>query len=106
MEKPDYQNLNTAFSEHEQPNIEFMDRPECQWHSHVGIQILIATDGMGYYQEKGAPVRLLANGEVVFIPPGVEHWHAAAASSAFTDVIIPGKQRNELVSWLQKHMVY
>ncbi|MDE7122786.1 MAG: 4-carboxymuconolactone decarboxylase, partial [Alistipes sp.] len=33
--------------------------PGCRnsWHSHKGGQILIATAGVGYYQEKGQPAR-------------------------------------------------
>lgn len=102
MKKPDYHVSNTAIHQADQRNIQFLDIPESHWHSHTGIQILIATDGIGYYQEKSEPVRLLARGEVVIILPGVVHWHAAAAKCAFTDVTIEGRQRNELVSWLQR----
>lgn len=78
------------------------EHPQKAWHTHTGLQVLIATDGFGYYQEKGKPVQLLENGAVVFILPHVLHWHTAAAQSEFTEVIIAGQERNELVTWLQK----
>lgn len=39
--------------------------PGCRnnWHSHPGGQILICTEGVGYYQEKGQPIRLLKKGD-------------------------------------------
>lgn len=56
------------------------------WHSHPGGQILLVTDGIGYYQEKGKPARLLSKGDVVAIPPDVVHWHGAAPDSHFIHV--------------------
>jgi len=72
------------------------------WHSHSGIQVLIAIDGTGYYQEKGKPVKFIENGEVIFILPNVLHWHMANSASDLTDVTVPGDLRSELVTWLQK----
>jgi redox-sensitive bicupin YhaK (pirin superfamily) len=72
------------------------------WHQHAGIQILVVTDGVGYYQEKGKARQVLQSGDVIFILPQVSHWHTAACGSIFTDVVIPGEERNELVTWLQQ----
>lgn len=41
------------------------------WHSHPGGQILIATAGKGYYQEKGKPIQVLKPGDVIAIAPDV-----------------------------------
>jgi fermentation-respiration switch protein FrsA (DUF1100 family)/quercetin dioxygenase-like cupin family protein len=56
------------------------------WHSHPGGQILLITDGTGYYQEKGKPARLLNKGDLVAIPPDVVHWHGAAPDSHFVHI--------------------
>ncbi len=56
------------------------------WHSHPGGQILLVTDGTGYYQEKGKPARSLNPGDVVPIPPDVVHWHGAAPESHFIHI--------------------
>lgn len=46
--------------------------PGCRnsWHSHKAGQLLIATAGIGYYQEKGQPARRLFPGDIVEIAPG------------------------------------
>ena len=51
-------------SEHRELNVPMFNvtfAPGCRnsWHSHKGGQILIATAGIGYYQEKGQPARRL-----------------------------------------------
>ena len=70
------------------------------WHSHPGGQILLVTDGKGYYQERGKLARVLQKGDVVAIPPDVEHWHGAAPDSDFTHIgISPNTQKGGAV-WL------
>jgi quercetin dioxygenase-like cupin family protein len=64
------------------------------WHSHPAGQVLVVTDGTGYYQEQGQPARLLRAGEAVAIAPGVVHWHGATATSLFTHLAIgPGSSQ-------------
>ena len=81
--------------------------PGCRnnWHVHLadedGGQILLCTDGRGWYQEWGKAARELNPGDVVIIPAGVKHWHGAAKDSWFAHlaVEVPGKNtRNE---WLK-----
>ena len=60
-------------------NVIFEPGARNNWHTHPGGQILIATDGTGYYQEKGKPIQLLHKGDVVKILPGVVHWHGASS---------------------------
>ena len=76
--------------------------PGCRnhWHSHTGGQILVATDGVGYYQEKGAPARRLVPGDVVEIAPGVVHWHGAAPESWFSHLAISCNPRTNETAWL------
>jgi len=64
-------------------NITFEPAARTYWHSHPGGQILLTTDGTGYYQEKGKPARLLKPGDVVAIRPDVVHWHGASPESQF-----------------------
>jgi quercetin dioxygenase-like cupin family protein len=72
------------------------------WHSHPGLQILIVTDGIGYYQETGKAVQLLTKGQVIFIQPNTPHWHTASPGNDFTHVHIRGNESEEIVTWLQK----
>jgi quercetin dioxygenase-like cupin family protein len=58
------------------------------WHTHPGGQVLIVTDGAGYYQEKSKPIQLLKKGDVVTILPDVEHWHGAPHDSELTHLVL------------------
>lgn len=70
------------------------------WHSHPNGQILFITEGLGYYQEKGQPIRLLHRGEVVQAQPGVEHWHGASPRQAMTHIALSvNAGKNTAVRW-------
>lgn len=76
--------------------------PGCRnsWHRHSGGQLLIATAGIGYYQEKGKAARRLFPGDIVEIAPNVEHWHGAAPDSWFAHIAIECNPENNEVMWL------
>ena len=76
--------------------------PGCRnnWHTHPAGQILLVTDGKGYYQEKGKPARLLTRGDVVVIPSQVEHWHGAANNSSLTHIVVTNNTKQGAVEWL------
>jgi len=72
------------------------------WHTHPGGQILIVTNGVGYYQEKGKPIQLIKKGDVVNILPDVEHWHGASHDSEFTHIAVNPNTQKGIVSWLER----
>lgn len=76
--------------------------PGCRnsWHSHTAGQILIASAGIGYYQEKGKPARLLYPGDIVEIAPDVVHWHGAAPDSWFAHLAITCNPQTNRPIWL------
>lgn len=71
------------------------------WHTHGGGQILLVTDGTGYYQEKGMPRQIIRKGDVVKCLPDVEHWHGASAESSMTHLAINTNTQKKIVTWLQ-----
>ncbi|MCX2452437.1 cupin domain-containing protein [Pedobacter sp. PLR] len=71
------------------------------WHTHPGGQILIITEGIGYYQEKGKPKQIVRRGEVVKCLPGVEHWHGATPESGVTYIATSPSQKGKTI-WLHK----
>jgi quercetin dioxygenase-like cupin family protein len=83
-------------------NVVFESGARNNWHTHPGGQILIATAGTGYYQEKGKPIQILHKGDVVKILPDVEHWHGASADSEFTHIAINSNTQKGIVQWLQR----
>ncbi len=72
------------------------------WHRHPGGQILLVTEGKGYYQERGQPIRTMEKGDVVKCLPGTEHWHGSAPDTKVTHIAIgPNAEKGGAV-WLQK----
>ena len=83
-------------------NVVFEPGARNNWHTHPGGQILIVTEGIGYYQEKGKPIQLICKGAVVNIPPDVVHWHGASHDNEFTHIAINPNTQNGIVVWLEK----
>lgn len=52
------------------------------WHCHAGGQIMMLDQGVGRVQKRGERMRTLHRGDTEYAPPGVEHWHGAAADSS------------------------
>ena len=71
------------------------------WHTHPAGQILLVTDGHGFYQERGKNARLLSKGDVVVIPSNIEHWHGATKDSRFTHIAITNITEKGAVNWLK-----
>ena len=78
--------------------------PGCRnnWHTHPGGQILLCTDGVGYYQEKGKPIQVLEKGDVVTIAPDLLHWHGASPDCEFTHIAIVYNRQEGSVVWLDR----
>jgi quercetin dioxygenase-like cupin family protein len=70
------------------------------WHSHPGGQVLLAIDGIGYYQEKGKPLRILRKGDSVKCPPNIPHWHGASPTVGFWQVAVTPNTPNGRVRWM------
>jgi quercetin dioxygenase-like cupin family protein len=82
-------------------NVTFEPGARTKWHLHPGGQILLVTDGVGYYQEKGQIKRILHKGDVIKCPPNIPHWHGASADSTFVQVAVTNNQFGATV-WLEE----
>lgn len=94
---PNDQTLNVQIG-----NVVFEPGARNNWHTHPGGQILIVTDGIGYYQEKGKSIQIIRKGDVVNIAPDVVHWHGASANSEMTHLAINPNTQKGIVTWLQR----
>jgi quercetin dioxygenase-like cupin family protein len=71
------------------------------WHSHPGGQILLITEGNGYYQERGQPKRVVQKGDVIKCLPGKAHWHGALPGTKLTHIAISPAAEKGSAIWLQ-----
>ena len=58
------------------------------WHSHDGGQVLVVTGGQGKVYDRSGDGGTISVGDVVFIPPGVVHWHGAGPDSYMVHLAI------------------
>ena len=80
-------------------SVSFAPGARTAWHSHPRGQVLIVTAGAGRVQRRGGPVQEIRSGDVVWTPPGVEHWHGAAPAEAMTHVAIHEHANGKVVDW-------
>ena len=86
-------------------NVTFSPACRNNWHIHHaksgGGQLLLCTDGLGWYQEAGKSAQALHPGDVVTIPAGVKHWHGAQKDCWFSHIAIecPGEETSK--EWLE-----
>lgn len=81
--------------------------PGCRnnWHIHHadngGGQILLVTDGCGWYQEWGKEAQALRPGDCITIPANVKHWHGAAKDSWMSHVAFEAPGTNTSNEWCE-----
>lgn len=83
-------------------NVTFEPRCRNNWHiHHKGGQILLVTQGRGWYQEWGKPAQELHPGDVVYIAPELKHWHGAAKDSWFVHIALAVPAEGATNEWLE-----
>ncbi|MFC7542560.1 cupin domain-containing protein [Siccirubricoccus deserti] len=63
--------------------------------------ILVVTTGVGWVQREGGPVEEMRPGDVIWIPPGLKHWHGAAATTGVTHIALTKAVNSQAVTWLE-----
>lgn len=72
------------------------------WHTHPLGQTLIITQGRGWLQKWGEEIVEMNQGDIVWIPPEVKHWHGATPDTAMTHIAIAEAQDGSPVEWMEK----
>ena len=88
-----------SFNQNAVGSVTFEPGARTKWHSHPAGQIILALDGVGYYQEKGSSKIIVNKGDVVKCPADIPHWHGASADTKFVQVAITGREKGE-TTWL------
>jgi quercetin dioxygenase-like cupin family protein len=58
------------------------------WHSHPNGQFLYAVEGEGRVVARDGEVARLRAGDLVYAPPGEEHWHGATESERLSHLAL------------------
>ena len=72
------------------------------WHIHPRGQMLIITEGRGLVRQWGEEPQEMREGDAVWIPAGVKHWHGAAPDSAMTHIAMaPLDENGGACTWME-----
>jgi quercetin dioxygenase-like cupin family protein len=72
------------------------------WHTHPLGQTLIVTARTGWVQQEGREKQEIKPGDVIWIPPGVKHWHGATATNGMTHIAIQEEVDGKNVDWMEQ----
>ncbi len=72
------------------------------WHTHPLGQTLIVTQGRGWIQVWGDEIQEMNQGDIVWIPEDVKHWHGATPDTGMTHIAIAESLNGSPVDWLEQ----
>ncbi len=81
--------------------VTFAPGARTHWHTHPLGQTLVVTAGCGLAQSRGGPVQTIRAGDVVWIPPGEEHWHGAGPDTLMRHVAMQEAEGGVGAHWLE-----
>ena len=81
--------------------VTFAPKARTAWHYHPNGQTLVITAGEGRVQSKGQPVQVVKPGDVVWIPPFVEHWHGGGFDTEMSHAAVLSSDNGQSTVWLQ-----
>jgi quercetin dioxygenase-like cupin family protein len=80
--------------------VQFAPGARSAWHSHPRGQRLVVTSGRGWVKRRDGERRTIEPGDVIWTPPGVEHWHGATTSHAMSHIAIQEARDSSVVNWM------
>jgi 4-carboxymuconolactone decarboxylase len=79
----------------------FLPNAKLDWHKHPGGQVLLITEGTGFYQEKDKPIQIVHKGDIIKCLPNVEHWHGATVDEGLTYIATTPTLKGKTI-WLNR----
>ncbi|MGQ3295236.1 MAG: cupin domain-containing protein, partial [Shinella sp.] len=71
------------------------------WHTHPLGQTLIVTEGSGLVQHWEGDIQEIGPSDVVWIPPGVKHWHGATSEDGMSHIAVAESLDGKTVEWME-----
>jgi quercetin dioxygenase-like cupin family protein len=82
--------------------VTFQPGARTNWHWHPAGQHMIVTDGIALTGTRDGDVIEFEEGETVWCPPELDHWHGATPDAPMTHLVITGSKDGENVIWKEK----
>ncbi|WP_286237909.1 cupin domain-containing carboxymuconolactone decarboxylase family protein [Neptuniibacter halophilus] len=87
---------NTPFSG---AYVHFEPGARSAWHLHPAGQHLVVTKGTALTGTRDGKVIAAQEGDAIWCPPDIDHWHGATPHSAMTHLVITGSKDEKNVIW-------
>jgi quercetin dioxygenase-like cupin family protein len=68
--------------------VKFVNGAHTKWHYYTGEQMLVATQRKGFVEFQGLLSLEIREGDRVFIPTGLWHWHGAVEGEALVHLAV------------------
>lgn len=82
--------------------VHFTPGARTAWHSHAVGQTLIITEGVALVGSRDGRVVVGRPGQVIYTPPGEEHWHGAAPGTFMAHIALyEGTADGDGATWLE-----
>ncbi|MBZ9700543.1 MULTISPECIES: carboxymuconolactone decarboxylase family protein [unclassified Mesorhizobium] len=72
------------------------------WHTHPLGQTLYIVSGKAWVQKEGGPIEEAGQGDVVWIPPNIRHWHGASPAGPMVHFAVSEALDGSVVTWMEK----
>jgi len=82
--------------------VTFAPAARTAWHMHPAGQHMIVTNGTALTGTRDGKVIEFHEGETVWCPHGIDHWHGATPDASMTHLVITGSKDGENVIWKEK----
>ncbi len=82
--------------------VTFQPGARTAWHLHPKGQHMIITAGTGFTGTRDGRIIGFREGDTIWCPPNLDHWHGAAQDSPMTHLVITGSLDGRNVVWKEK----
>ena len=82
--------------------VTFQPGARTAWHLHPAGQHMIVTSGVALTGTRDGQVIAFGEGETVWCPAGIDHWHGATPEAPMTHLVITGSKDGEHVVWKEQ----
>lgn len=79
--------------------VHFEKNAKTKWHSHPEGQLVIIGKGHGQVQQEGGKIIDVYEGDAVFFPPFVKHWHGAGPDGPMSHYAFAGISHDSSSYW-------
>ena len=82
--------------------VTFQPSARSAWHSHPAGQHIIVIKGVAVTATRDGKVLNFHEGESVWCPPDIDHWHGATPDAPMTHLVITASKEGNNVIWKEK----